>query len=62
MDREGASFREIGRRLTEIGAKPHRGKAWYASSVREMLRSRMTAELLTDGLHNDPNDTLSSMA
>ncbi len=45
MDRAGASFREIGRFLTEFGAKPHRGKAWYASSVRAMLRSRMTSEL-----------------
>ena len=45
MDRAGASFREIARFLTDFGAKPHRGKAWHASSVRAMLRSRMTSEL-----------------
>jgi hypothetical protein len=45
MDSAGASFREIARFLTDSGAKPHRGKAWYASSVRAMLRSRMTADL-----------------
>jgi len=41
MDREGASFRAIAAMLTERGSKPHRGKAWYASSVRAMLRSRI---------------------
>jgi DNA invertase Pin-like site-specific DNA recombinase len=45
MDSAGASFREIARFLTDLGAKPHRGKAWYASSVRAILRSRMTTEL-----------------
>jgi DNA invertase Pin-like site-specific DNA recombinase len=44
MDRAGASFREIAARLTEIGVMPHRGKAWHASSVRAMLRSKMAAE------------------
>lgn len=44
MDREGASFREIARMLTERGAKPHRGKAWYASSVSAMLRSKIANE------------------
>jgi site-specific DNA recombinase len=44
MDRDGASFREIGTFLTSTGLKPHRGKAWYASSVRAMLRSRMATE------------------
>jgi site-specific DNA recombinase len=44
MDRAGASFREIAARLTEIGVMPHRGKAWHASSVRAMLRSRIAME------------------
>ncbi len=43
LDREGASFRSIGRALTEMGAQPHRGEVWHASSVRAMLRSKMTA-------------------
>lgn len=46
MDQAGASFREIARFLTDFGAKPHRGKAWQASSVRAMLRSRMLTELV----------------
>lgn len=41
MDRAGHSFREIGRFLTDSGA---RAKTWHASSVRAMLRSRMTCE------------------
>ncbi len=45
LDTTGGSFREIARFLTDRGVRPHRGKAWYASSVRAMLRSRMTAEL-----------------
>jgi site-specific DNA recombinase len=44
MDRAGASFREIAVRLTELGAKPHRGQRWYASSVSAMLRSKMATE------------------
>jgi len=44
MDEAGASFREIGGMLTERGLMPHRGKAWYASSVRAMLRSRIASE------------------
>lgn len=44
MDRAGASFREIGARLTAIGVAPHRGKAWHGSSVRAMLRSRIALE------------------
>jgi site-specific DNA recombinase len=44
MDRAGASFREIAARLTELGVMPHRGKAWYASSVRAVLRSKMATE------------------
>ena len=44
MDRSGASFREIAVRLTELGVKPHRGKAWYASSVSAVLRSKMATE------------------
>jgi site-specific DNA recombinase len=44
MDRDGSSFREIAARLTERGVMPHRGKAWHASSVRAMLRSRIATE------------------
>jgi DNA invertase Pin-like site-specific DNA recombinase len=44
MDTAGASFREIGRMLTDRGVHPKRGKAWYASSVRAMLRSRIATE------------------
>jgi site-specific DNA recombinase len=46
MDRAGASYREIGRMLTERGVRPHRGAAWHASSVRAVLRSRSTVESL----------------
>jgi site-specific DNA recombinase len=46
MDRAGASFREIARFLTEFGVMPHLGKAWYACSVRAMLRSRIVTELV----------------
>jgi DNA invertase Pin-like site-specific DNA recombinase len=45
MDRSGASYREIAARLTELGVKPHRGKAWYASSVSAILRSKMAQEV-----------------
>lgn len=48
LDRSGASFREIGRMLTERGARPHRGLAWHASSVRAILRSRATLETFPD--------------
>ncbi len=41
LDRAGHSFRAIGRMLADRGAKPHRGAAWHASSVRAMLRSKM---------------------
>ncbi len=44
LDRDGASFRQIAKRLGEIGVMPHRGKAWHASSVRAMLRSRIVTE------------------
>jgi hypothetical protein len=44
MDEAGASFREIGAMLTERGIMPHRGKAWHASCVRAMLRSRIARE------------------
>jgi site-specific DNA recombinase len=44
MDRGGSSFREIGAMLTERGVQPKRGKAWHASSVRAMLRSRIVTE------------------
>ncbi len=43
LDRAGFSFRAIGRALTDLGVKPHRGSAWHASSVRAMLRSKMVA-------------------
>lgn len=45
MDRDGASFREIAAHLTASGVKPHRGKAWHASTVRAMLASKMAAEM-----------------
>ena len=44
MDRGGASFREIAAMLTKRGVQPKRGKAWWASSVRAMLRSRIVLE------------------
>ena len=44
MDREGASFREIGAMLAARGVDPRRGRSWHASSVRAMLRSRMATE------------------
>jgi DNA invertase Pin-like site-specific DNA recombinase len=44
LDREGASYREIGRMLTGLSVRPHRGAAWHASSVRAVLRSRSTVE------------------
>jgi DNA invertase Pin-like site-specific DNA recombinase len=44
LDRAGASFREIAAMLTERGVRPKRGKAWYASSVRAVLRSRIAVE------------------
>jgi site-specific DNA recombinase len=44
MDRDGASFREIAAMLTDRGVRPKRGKAWYASSVRAVLRSRIAVE------------------
>ncbi len=44
MDRDERSFREIAARLTELGVMPHRGKAWHASSVRAVLRSKMAQE------------------
>jgi len=44
LDTEGASFREIAAMLTARGVMPHRGKAWYASTVRAILRSRIASE------------------
>ncbi len=44
MDRAGKSFRDIAAMLTARGAVPKRGKAWHASSVRAMLRSRIATE------------------
>lgn len=46
LDRAGASFREIGRMLTERGAKPRRAAVWHASSVRAVLRSKATTEAI----------------
>jgi DNA invertase Pin-like site-specific DNA recombinase len=46
MDREGASFREIGAMLAARAVPPHRGKAWHASSVRAMLRSCIARETI----------------
>jgi site-specific DNA recombinase len=42
MHNEGASYRQIATWLTENGIQP-KGRAWYASSVRDVLRSRMNA-------------------
>jgi site-specific DNA recombinase len=42
MHDDGASYRQIASWLTENGVKP-KGQAWYASSVRDVLRSRMNA-------------------
>ena len=36
--------RQIAAMLTKRGTMPHRGRAWYASSVRAVLRSRMATE------------------
>ncbi len=44
MDRDGASFREIAAMLTARAVMPHRGKAWHASSVSAVLRSRIVQE------------------
>ncbi len=42
MHDDGASYRQIAQWLTENGIRP-KGQAWYASSVRDVLRSRMNA-------------------
>jgi len=42
MHNDGASYRQIAAWLTETGVKS-KGQAWYASSVRDVLRSRMNA-------------------
>jgi len=44
MDVAGASFREIAAMLTDRGVMPHRGRAWYASTVRAVLRSKILTE------------------
>jgi site-specific DNA recombinase len=46
MDSAGSSFREIARFFERQNVKPHRGKAWYASTVRKVLRSRMATEAI----------------
>lgn len=43
MDRAGKSYRAIARMLELRGVRPHRGRRWYASSVRAVLRSRMSS-------------------
>lgn len=42
MHRDGASYRQIARWLSDNGYKP-KGAAWYAASVRAVLNSRMNA-------------------
>jgi site-specific DNA recombinase len=42
MHANGASYRQIATMLTERGVQP-KGRAWYAASVRDVLRSRMNA-------------------
>jgi site-specific DNA recombinase len=42
MHAHGASYRQIATWLTQNGVQP-KGQAWYASSVRDVLRSRMNA-------------------
>jgi site-specific DNA recombinase len=42
MHSDGASYRQIATWLTETGVPP-KGRAWYAASVRDVLRSRMNA-------------------
>jgi site-specific DNA recombinase len=44
LDRAGASFREIAAHLSALGVMPHRARAWHASSVRAVLRSRLVQE------------------
>jgi Recombinase len=39
LRRGGKSLREIARALNEINIKPARGKRWYASSIRNILKS-----------------------
>ena len=42
MHDDGASYRQIAAWLTQSRIQP-KGRAWYASSVRDVLRSRMNA-------------------
>jgi len=44
MDVAGASYRKIVAMLDVRGVRPHGGKAWYASTVRAVLRSRIANE------------------
>jgi site-specific DNA recombinase len=43
-DAAGESYRQIGAWLSAEGVTPPRGLAWYASSVRAVLRSRIAME------------------
>ena len=47
LRKEGATFRTIAGELESRGIRAPRGKVWYASSVRAVLVSRMTAESVT---------------
>ena len=38
MAKEGVSYREIARRLNQQGIRTFRGRTWYASSVRQLIR------------------------
>jgi site-specific DNA recombinase len=44
MDVAGMSYRKIAAMLDARGVRPHCGKAWYASTVRAVLRSRIATE------------------
>jgi len=43
MHRDGASYRQIAKWLTDNGY-PSKGTAWYAASVRADLKSRMSVD------------------
>jgi len=46
MRSDGITLQRIGRELTLRGIKPPRGSAWYASSVRAILESKIASEQL----------------
>lgn len=49
LDREGASFREIGRFFDSQSVQPRRGYKWHPECVRAVLRSKIATE--TTGAH-----------